>query len=605
MKLKTKNKSIAQLALAGLIGSLLLVACGRSFLDTTNPNALTTDNFPTKIEDLDLLVMDNYGRLRAGFYDAYPQARVGYGVTHHADQGYSDNDFNAGCQIAFNSNSNDVRDIWTKHYENVGKANATLAAIERYRTTAANLSEANRQLLNWREGEVRFLRAWNYYWLINFFGETSFTSADAGRLGVPIITQVAGSLAETQVRRATLGETWNFITSDLRRAETLLANKTWDGGERARAGIWAVKGFLGKVYTYTQKWDSAKIYLKEVIDRSGKRLVPYAAYRDMFNSNNRPNDETLFEINYNPNQLSGGWNNTTDVTSYVAILLSPVYMTPDGDAAANGFGNFFMHERSLLRFGYNFPRIPNESRLRNRQGRFTRNADTLRAELGTPTDPSTYLGYARRAREQALVDPRLWVCGLQPHVDNLLIDDRNALVVKNRFENNTDPANFNSWSLRKFTVTDKSFWSLNLGVGSNVFWLRMADVHLLYAEALAATGENAAALEQINKVRRRAYSLPTDAPSPRDYASLTAATNAVGDPVLGNNPLRYERFIELFGENANWWFDVRRWRIGGPEAAYYQRVTSGPLTWNDQKYALPIPQVEINANPNLQQNPGF
>ncbi|MCU0451512.1 MAG: RagB/SusD family nutrient uptake outer membrane protein [Bernardetiaceae bacterium] len=300
MKTKTNYKSFAQLALAGLVGGLLLVACGRSFLDTTNPNALTTDNFPTKLEDLDLLVMDNYGRLRNGFYDAYPQARVGYGVTHYADQGYSDNDFNAGCQIAFNSNSNDVRDIWAKHYENVGKANATLAAIERYRTTAPNLSEANRQLLNWREGEIRFIRAWNYYWLVNFFGETSFTTADAGRLGVPIITRVANSLTETQVRRATLGETWNFITSDLRRAETLLAGKTWEGGERARVGIWAVKGFLGKVYTYNQKWDSAKIYLKEVIDRSGKRLVPYATYRDMFNSNNRPNEETLFEINYNP-----------------------------------------------------------------------------------------------------------------------------------------------------------------------------------------------------------------------------------------------------------------------------------------------------------------
>ncbi len=110
-------------------------------------------------------------------------------------------------------------------------------------------------------------------------------------------------------------------------------------------------------------------------------------------------------------------------------------------------------------------------------------------------------------------------------MDNLLVDDRAALVVKNRFENNTDPTN--AWSLRKFTITDKSFWSLNLGVGSNVFWLRMADVHLLYAEALAATGENAAALEQVNKVRRRAYSLPVDAPSPRDYASLTAVYRAV------------------------------------------------------------------------------
>ncbi len=603
--MKQKNIYISKLVVVVLIIITVITACTKDFLDTTNPNALTPDNFPTKLEDLELLIVDNYGRLRKGFYDAYPQARVGYGVSHYADQGYSDNDFNAGCQISFNPNLGDVRDIWTGHYENINKANATLAAIDNFRTNTANLTDDNKKTLNYREGEIRFLRAWHYYWLVNFYGESAIGSAaDADKMGVPLVDKVANGLSETQIPRATLGQTWNFIISDLKKAETLLKDKTWTGSERARVGIWSVKGFLGKAYVFTQKWDSANVYLKDVIDNSSQTLVPYTTYKNMFNSNNAPNEESLFEINYNTKQLAGGWNNTTDATSYVAVLLSPVYMTPERDANANGFGNFFIHDKSLQRFGYSFGKIVNEATIKNKQGRFTTNADSLRAELGTTTDPNTYLGYSEKIRQESLVDPRLWVCGLQPHVDNLLVDGKLSVVVKNKFENGTNPKDYNSWSFRKFTVTDKSFWSLNQGVGSNVYWLRLAEVYLLYAESLAATGDNANALEYINKVHRRAFGLPVNTPSVKDYASLTANTMA-SDLVLKSSPLRYERFVELFGENASWWLDVRRWKIGKEEADYYQKVTSGTLSWNENKYAMPIPQTEVNANTSMKQNPGF
>ena len=79
---------------------------------------------------------------------------------------------------------------------------------------------------------------------------------------------------------------------------------------------------------------------------------------------------------------------------------------------------------------------------------------------------------------------------------------------------------------------------------------------------------------------------------------------SAGDP-LSNDPLKYERWAELFGEHGSWWFDVCRWRIGAEEAAYYERVNSGELNWNDNRnYALPIPQTQINAD-NIGQNPGY
>jgi hypothetical protein len=132
----------------------------------------------------------------------------------------------------------------------------------------------------------------------------------------------------------------------------------------------------------------------------------------------------------------------------------------------------------------------------------------------------------------------------------------------------------------------------------------MADVYLLYAEACLNTNDNTTALEYINKVHRRAYGYPVNSPSPVDYISLTDKTMA-NDPALANNPLRYERFAELFGEGT-WWFDVCRWKIGAEEAAYYSKTNGGPIMWDDNRsYAQPIPITEIQTNPSIKQNPGY
>jgi hypothetical protein len=84
---------------------------------------------------------------------------------------------------------------------------------------------------------------------------------------------------------------------------------------------------------------------------------------------------------------------------------------------------------------------------------------------------------------------------------------------------------------------------------------------------------------------------------------LTDRTKTVEstDP-LANNVLLYERWSELFGE-GHWWLDVRRFGIGAAEATYYKSVMGGALSWNDKKYALPIPTAEINSNSKIVQNP--
>lgn len=579
-----KNKNWVELLVFSGVLLAVVWSCSDDFLDTENTDVLATDNFPARVEDIDLMVNDVYGRIRFGFFDGYPHAIVGVGASHYGDQAFSDDRFDQGSRANFNPDNPIIREIWDKHYENIGKANATLEAIERLRTNGTILSGDELQTLSYREGEILFLRAWNYYYLINFFGESFITPSGGGeRRGVPLINRVPVSLEETQRERATVQQVWDFIKRDLRQSEALLDNKTWDGDQRARVGIWAVKGFMGRAHVFTQQWDSAMTVLRDVIDNSGSSLVSFDVYANMFNNENTFNSESIFEINYNDSDVSvGGWGKE-DASTLYPILIGPNYYADpaENSPTCNGFCNFFLHDKSILRFGW---------------------TDTTRITYNRPE----YIDLSNRVRQDQSVDPRLWVNAQQPRVDSIFVDDNMVAIAKNRGEGDMDTRDDYAWSFRKFTLTSRNFWSgPQAAIAMNMYWLRLADVYLLYAEANLNAGDNATALEYINKVRRRAYDLPIDAASAVDYPSLTAPTMAsTGDP-LSNDPLKYERWAELFGEHGSWWFDVCRWRIGAEEAAYYERVNSGELNWNDNRnYALPIPQTQINAD-NIGQNPGY
>ena len=75
-----------------------------------------------------------------------------------------------------------------------------------------------------------------------------------------------------------------------------------------------------------------------------------------------------------------------------------------------------------------------------------------------------------------------------------------------------------------------------------------------------------------------------------------------------------ERMVELAFENHRFW-DVRRWKKGAQYFKNIQVATIGSdlqLTrsivtrqWDDKFYFYPIPQSELQKNPNLTQNPGW
>ena len=151
-----------------------------------------------------------------------------------------------------------------------------------------------------------------------------------------------------------------------------------------------------------------------------------------------------------------------------------------------------------------------------------------------------------------------------------------------------------------------SFWVGSVTSGSSVFYfpfkykerrleagelptqystvLRLAEVHLIRAEARAHQGNISGAQEDLNVIRTRA-GLPNTSAS--DQTSLLLA-------------VEQERRFELFSEYGQRWLDLVR----------TNRATAvlGPIKerWDETDRLWPVPQREFLSNPNLgDQNPGY
>ncbi|ULQ55341.1 RagB/SusD family nutrient uptake outer membrane protein [Flavihumibacter rivuli] len=127
--------------------------------------------------------------------------------------------------------------------------------------------------------------------------------------------------------------------------------------------------------------------------------------------------------------------------------------------------------------------------------------------------------------------------------------------------------------------------------GADVIHMRFSDALLCLAEALNETGQSGEALQHLNRVRTRAGATILNI---TDQVQLRAA-------------IRKERLLELAGEFTTI-PDIRRWGTLQEEIAAMSpnQIENKDLSPYSPKLELyPIPQREIDANPNMRQNPGY
>lgn len=146
-----------------------------------------------------------------------------------------------------------------------------------------------------------------------------------------------------------------------------------------------------------------------------------------------------------------------------------------------------------------------------------------------------------------------------------------------------DSVNFNNKTYY-FPLKYKNSISNNITGNEYYMLLRLGEQYLIRAEARAAQNNISGSQADLNKIRVRAS---LDSLVFTDQSDLLLA-------------IEKERKVELFSEWGHRWFDLKR--TGSINTVM---ALAKPQNWKSTAALFPIPIVEINANSNLKQNPGY
>ena len=362
------------------------------------------------------------------------------------------------------------------------------------------------------EGEAKFLRAWFHFQALKMWGTP------------PLALEVNRDLNNLAQPNASQEDLYAQILTDFTEARAALP-EAWDSNNMGRATAWAAISYIGKVNVWKEDYPAAIAAFEEVIQDGPYQLLD--SYEDVFAYDNENNVESIFEI-----QFGGPYSDDNlwvfdDVHSEAFKATQGIARTNVLDAGNGAPG------------GKNGWLVPTQDLLNAYEEGDARLPITIYQEGDTYYTTNPYEGIP--------YDPTWSSSGLTP--------------AKYRGERNVVSANHAPHGQADF---------------NNERWFRFAELKLLYAEALIATGREADALVQVNDIRARAGLAPT----------TEDATTA----------MRQEKRVELALEPHRW-FDITRWGIGAQ--IFGDR-------WDDRLNRFPFPQSEIDRSKGLlEQNEGY
>ncbi|MEO0330916.1 MAG: RagB/SusD family nutrient uptake outer membrane protein [Bacteroidota bacterium] len=364
------------------------------------------------------------------------------------------------------------------------------------------------------EAEAKFLRAWFHFQAMKMWGTP------------PLVTEVLRDLNSLAQPNATEDALFTQILSDFNDAANGLP-ESWDDANLGRATAWAAKAYVGKVNVWKEDWQAAITAFEDIVQNGPFQLQ--ADYVEVFAFDNENNSESIFEI-----QFGGPFSD--DNLWVFDDIHSEAFKATQGIARTN-----------ILDAGNGAPGGKNGWLAPSQDLLAAYEPGDLRREVTIYAEGDMY--YTTTPYEAIPYDPE-W-------------SSSDLTMAKYRGARNVVPANHAPHGQADF---------------NNERWLRLAELKLLYAEALIEEGRDAEALTQINDIRGRA-----------GLADLTA-------PADITEAMRQEKRIELALEPHRW-FDITRWGIGAE--VFGDR-------WDDRLNLFPFPQSEIDrSGGTLNQNTGY
>lgn len=365
---------------------------------------------------------------------------------------------------------------------------------------------------------------------------------------IPLVLKTSSAADRPETKSA--DEVFTQIEADLESAIPDLP-LTRDENNVARPTRGAAYGLLARTYAQHHKWADARRCLEWIIDGEGKSLYDLADnYGDNFSNKTEDNKESLYEIHFSLtnyvgfDQTDNPFDQAAQLGTQIEVNQSPKGIGWNNIEARHSLVDYFKREKT----------VSNENDIRLYYTLWYSDAETDFPSMNH------------------LIYGKTWKEGWS--------DSGNRAFIK---KYSTDASPLYYWNDNNFRC------------------IRLADMLLLYAEAInELDGPAEKALECVNRVRRR-VNLP-DIQDSKYYDG----NGIVSDKDAFREHIKIERKLELALECIRW-IDLKRWGI--ENQATLDSLSRDDPDFNNfvigKSIRMPIPQIDIDNNPNLRQNQNY
>lgn len=523
-----KKTIFKKTVLATLVLAITCFACSESFLEEANPTLLSSDSYWKTIDDLNGGLIAVYSSFKDGNVlrtgDEYNRSDMtfpGWGRP---------NTSNVYWLQTFNNSAGAPNSKWQALYKGIFRANQVISATESLMGSfgSTEAEEQATQIL----AQARTFRGLFYFYLHSGFNNGA----------VPIFDFVPQSEEEFYKPISSEDAVQAFYLADLEFGMTNLP-VSYPDNQAGRLTAGAAAALLGKSYLYDNDYAMAAQYFKAVIEDYGYTLTPDIGSN--FTTRDEFNEESILEIAY-----SLGFK--AEISPYSSEQVSSglnFAFSPRG-------GWRSLYPACWLNMEYRNEVLDTKDP-RNTVTRIKRQANGLPV-LDANGDP-----------EMDIDVPRVF--SLRTSASIALPDDLDTQYygltsAQGTAYNNSETSYWRKYTNWDITDNEKSISASTPRSGVNVRVIRLADIYLMYAEALIAGGTSEAGLDEalvyVNKVRKRSgvrllgISGTGEFPlNDHDDVSYTAQT-------LMEHLMYVERPLELSAEgNAIRSIDLRRWGV--------------------------------------------
>jgi hypothetical protein len=584
-----KQKILLSIATIALLLSILY-ACNETFLEQSPTGSTSEEVLATETGVNNLLIGAYAGLMELGSYD-HQWGAICDGPENWVFGGVCSGDATKGMSPTNESAINSLENStvtpqnyycdtkWKFLFDAINRTNDVLKVM----ATCVPPLEEEATI----KAEALFLRAYFHFAAKKIYNN------------IPFITETVDPLTVKNDVDA-----WPLIEADLNYAMENLPLTQSDPG---RATKYAAEAFLAKVYLFQQKWNEAKPLLDDIMNTSGKSLMPN--YWDNFDMAHRNNNEGIFAIQAAVNDGADQSHNA----NYSSWGINPIGV--DGTNSCCGayqptqnlVNAYQVDAAGLPILTGTVPEFKSDMNLSSSQ--------TFVQDTVTPVDPRLDFVVGRRGVPY-------FDYGIMRGSDWINKQDYGGPYVgkKGMISKADQEAGF---------VTSTGWAS---SINPHVYYpIRYAHILLWRAEVAAETGDLATATTLVNQVRDRAanqqimgrcrtFVLQNQSSLKVDY-TVPAANYLIGQyPVFPNldyarKAIQMENRLE-FAMEGHRRFDLVRWGICAETInAYYEQDRgfrylfggTAPAIFTEGKNEyFPIPQTQIDLQKGvLVQNPGY